>query len=376
MHLVDITMFYAAEGGGVSTYLNAKQQWLAREGSLRHTIVAPRPPSAADELSVRTLPGPTLPGPNGYRLPLTLERAARSVQCLRPDVIEAGDAGPCAWTALRAAQRLGVPAIAFHHCDVVRMARARLGSAAAQATRFYLRNLYSRFDLVLAPSQFITRQLERSGLPALHQPLGFDPQTFRPERRDPGLRAQLGLPQDARLLVYAGRFTADKKVQMLVDAVARLGRNYHLLLIGGGGKLALHERCTRLPFQSDPARLATLLASCDALVHPGDRETFGLIVIEAMACGLPVVVVQGGATAELVDETCGIVTQPDSVPALCQAISALYLRERAVWTQAAQQASARHSWNHVLPMLHQHYQELLARRRPIKLRPELVYASK
>jgi alpha-1,6-mannosyltransferase len=376
MHLVDITMFYAAEGGGVSTYLNAKQQWLAGEGSLRHTIVAPRPPSAADELSVRTLPGPTLPGPHGYRLPLAMERAARTVQWLRPDLIEAGDAGPCAWTAVRAAQRLGIPAIAFHHCDVVRLARARLGGTAAQATQLYLRNLYGRFDLVLAPSQFITRQLERSGIAALHQPLGFDPQIFRSERRDPLLRQRLGLPMDARLLVYAGRFTADKKVQLLVDAVRQLGPQYHLLLVGGGGKLDLHGRCTLLPFESDPVRLATLLASCDALVHPGDRETFGLIVIEAMACGLPVVVVQGGATSELVNEACGIITLADSVPALCEAISDLYRRDLPALAQAAQMVSARHSWNRVLPVLYQRYQELLAHRGQLAVRRELAYVSK
>ena len=68
MHVVDITMFYAAEGGGVSTYLNAKARWLAGRGRIRHTIVSPNLP-AGGPAAQASIPGLAVPGLHGYRMP-------------------------------------------------------------------------------------------------------------------------------------------------------------------------------------------------------------------------------------------------------------------------------------------------------------------
>lgn len=177
------------------------------------------------------------------------------------------------------------------------------------------------------------------------------------------MRRELGLAPETRLLVYAGRFTAEKKLALLVDAVRRLGPRYHLLLVGGGGEL---PRCTQLSlvaFQRDQRRLARLLASCDVLVHPGDCETFGLIVPEAMACGLPVVGTRGGSVAELIDETTGIVVPPNSVDGLAQGIEAIYGMDLAAMARAAaRKAREQYDWNRILPQLMKHYARLLAAR--------------
>ncbi|RZA30929.1 MAG: glycosyltransferase family 1 protein, partial [Lysobacteraceae bacterium] len=113
MHLVDITMFYAAEGGGVSTYLNAKARWLARYGWARHTILSPNVDDDEAPSLVR-VPAVSLPGIHGYRMPVSVAAAARRLRAAQPDLIEAGDAGHSAWAALRLRQRLGIPAIAFY----------------------------------------------------------------------------------------------------------------------------------------------------------------------------------------------------------------------------------------------------------------------
>ncbi|WP_229507965.1 hypothetical protein [Massilia sp. Dwa41.01b] len=62
---------------------------------------------------------------------------------------------------------------------------------------------------------------------ARHQSLGIDSAVFHPSRRVETLRAHLRLPPDARLLVYAGRFTPEKKLPLLIEAVRKLGRPYH-----------------------------------------------------------------------------------------------------------------------------------------------------
>lgn len=373
MHLVDITMFYAAEGGGVSTYLNAKARWLARYGWARHTIFSPNVDDDETPSLVR-VPAVSLPGIHGYRMPVSVAAAARRLRAAQPDLIEAGDAGHSAWAALRLRQRLGIPAIAFYHSDLPRLVLNRFGGTISLGTCKYLAHLYREFDTVLAPSRLMVHQLADIGVThALHQPLGIDSDIFHPSRRRDSLRAELGLPEDTRLLVYAGRFTADKKLDVLIEAVRRLGKPYHLLLVGGGAELARHAQLSFMPFERDQRELAGVLASCDLLVHPGDCETFGLIVLEAMACGLPVVGTSGGGVAELVDDQTGILARPNDAGSLAGAIEAIYGRDLArLGANARRKAHEHYDWSRVFPQLMHRYGSLLAARPGTQRAPERI----
>ena len=358
MHLADITMFYAAEGGGVSTYLNAKSDWLHQRGAT-HTILSPNVDSAGNLVSLPWLP---VPGLHGYKWPWTVGMCARILRQLAPDLVEAGDAGPCAYAALRVARSLGIPAVAFYHSDTPRLLLRRLGPIAEHGCERYLSTLYSRFDLVLAPSRLMVQRLAAMGVEgAVHQTLGIDSRTFTPARRDPGLRAELNLPPDARLLVYAGRFTPEKRLDIVCAALARLGPPYYLLLIGDGpSPPPPGERIVHRDFMHDRAELARILASCDLLVHAGDSETFGLIALEAMSCGLPVVCT-GGGIAELVTPGTGVRAEPDNVESFAAAIESVYGMERAALAaNARRKAVEQHDWEVVLPQMMNRYERLLA----------------
>jgi len=366
MHVVDVTMLYAGAGGGVSTYLDAKARWLHGHSGVRHTIASPNLPRHAGLLAsagppyTAALPGLALPGLGGYRVPRSADSAARVLTALAPDLIEVGDAGPCAWAALRARQQLQVPVVAFFHSDLPQLVRGRFGPAAGRLACSYLQRLYRECDLLLAPSAAMVQRLEGMGLRAAQQPLGIDTAVYTPQRRDPGLRAELGLPESARLLVYAGRFSAGKRLDVLAAAVKRLGAPYHLLMVGGRARRR-RGAVTELPFQPNPRALARLLASCDALVHPGDRETFGLVVLEAMACGVPAVVTSGGAVAELLADGAGVVVAPGSAAALCEGVEALYRQGVAQAGELARRtACPRYDWSRILPQLLARYCALLA----------------
>jgi alpha-1,6-mannosyltransferase len=362
MHLVDITMFYAAEGGGVSTYLNAKAHWLAGRSRVRHTIMSSNVETCAHAVpALVKIPSAGVPGFHGFRMPLSVAGPARLLASVRPDVVEAGDAGHCAWAALRMRKRHDIPAVAFYHSDLPRLVQPRFGRWIARGTCRYLANLYRQFDLVLAPSRIMVQQLDAIGVyGAVHQPLGIDSSVFRPQRRDETLRDRLGLDPDARLLVYAGRFTPEKKLHVLIEAVRKLGDPYHLILVGGGGVLPFCDRVTHIPFRRDQRQLARLLASCDVLVHPGDCETFGLIVLEAMACGLPVVATNRGGVAELVDAETGILAEPNHVDSLAGAIEAIFRRDMERMGHAARRkAVERYDWNEILPQVLGRYEALV-----------------
>jgi len=362
MHLVDITMFYAAEGGGVSTYLNAKAHWLARRSRVRHTIMSSNVETCDHAVpALVKIPSAGVPGFHGFRMPLSVAGPARLLESVQPDVVEAGDAGHCAWAALRMRKRYAIPAVAFYHSDLPRLVQPRLGRLIAHGTCRYLANLYRQFDLVLAPSRIMVDHLDAIGVHgAVHQPLGIDSSVFRPQRRDATLREHLGLDPETRLLVYAGRFTPEKKLHVLIEAVRTLGDPYHLILVGGGGVLPYCDRVTHIPFRRDQRQLARLLASCDVLVHPGDVETFGLIVLEAMACGLPVVGTNKGGVAELVDTETGILAEPNDVASLAGAIEAIFQRDLArMGVAARRKAVERYDWNEILPQVVARYEALL-----------------
>jgi alpha-1,6-mannosyltransferase len=178
-----------------------------------------------------------------------------------------------------------------------------------------------------------------------------DTEVFSPARRTLDLRRLLQLPDDARLLVFAGRFSQEKNLHLLRDAIALLGKPYHLLLIGGGRTGRLSHNVSLLPYRRDSVELAQCLTSADALVHAGSSETFGLVIVEAMACGRPVVGVRAGSVPELVDERVGELAQPESAVSLAQAIRRLYERNPdALGANARERALQRFTWAHVLQL--------------------------
>ncbi|MGZ5832845.1 MAG: glycosyltransferase [Telluria sp.] len=358
MHLVDITMFYAPEGGGVSTYLNAKSRWLARRPRMRHTILTPNLPTQGN---VVHLPNLHVPGLHGYLWPWTVGRCARILRQQKPDLIEAGDASSAAWAALRAARRLQVPAIAFYHSDTPRLLRRRFGKLVEKGAERYMHALYKEFDLVLAPSKLIVQRLASIGIAhAVHQPLGIDSAVFSPAKRDPLLRAELGLAPDTRLLAFAGRFTPEKKLDLLVAAVKKLGHPYHLVMAGcGRTRPPPADNVTVVGFLHRQEALARLLASCDALVHAGDGETFGLIALEAMACGLPVIH-SGGGIAELVDGSTGLQVRPGRIEDLCGAIEAVFAGDRETLSRNAVRRAGWYDWNTIMPQLAARYDSVCA----------------
>jgi len=149
------------------------------------------------------------------------------------------------------------------------------------------------------------------------------------------------------------------------------------VLIGGGAALPRYPQISFIPFKRDQRALARLLASCDVLVHPGDCETFGLIVLEAMACGLPVVASNGGGVAELVDENTGILVPPNSVASLCEGIEAIFRQDRVLLgANAWRKAREHYDWNRVMPQLLNRYAGLLATRPRAELEAEGICATK
>jgi alpha-1,6-mannosyltransferase len=360
MHVADVTMFYAPQGGGVRRYIEAKRQWLRGLAGCTHSLLVPKARRAPAEADTIGLPSVPLPFSNGYRMPLGRTPAARTLVRLRPTVIEAGDPYMLAWASLAAGNSLAAPVVAFCHSDMPRLLGRHYGARAERIAALYCGRLYRRFDLVLAPSRTMTERLHGWGVGnAIHQPLGVDVDVFHPRRRDASLKRRLGLPARSRLLVYAGRFAPEKNLEVLVEAMRRVGPG-HIALLVGAGKAPAHlpPNVRVLSYVSAREELAALLASCDAFVHAGDQETFGLAALEAMACGIPVVGANAGGIAELVQPGAGLLVPPRDARALANGIHELFARDRAAMGVDARRLAQGYAWPAVLHSILGHYAAL------------------
>jgi alpha-1,6-mannosyltransferase len=368
-HLLDATASWNP-GGGMHRVLATKAGWLAQQG-WQHTLLAP----GANGHGQLDCGGVPVPGTGGYRMVLNPRHAQRLIEAQRPDIVEAADPCTLAWATLRATSRLRVPAVAFCHSDLPTAAARLLGGQAADTSRRgrwaarhaqrYIADLYSQFDMVLAPSQTLARRLAAYGVQqVLVQPLGVDCSTFHPTALDPVWRARLcqrlGLHPTVRLLVYTGRFAAEKNLQLLADAVRLLGTGHALLAVGSGPHPPRGPGVHLLPPDANGARLARILASCDAYVHAGDQESFGLGALEAMACGTPTVLSDHGGLGELGRGIAITVARQDPQE-WAQAISACLLASRSALREQALAHAQAHDWPVVLDQLARRYSALLRR---------------
>jgi alpha-1,6-mannosyltransferase len=372
-HIIDTTMLFAPKSGGVKRYLLAKRDWLARHRpGVRHSLVVPGRRTMARADGFVTIAAAPIPFGDGYRLPASLKKWTRIIAHLKPDLVEVGDPYIPGHAGLDAAHALGAAAVGFCHSDPAALAALHFGEWAAAPAQKRWAQFFRRFDLVVAPSQHIANRLDDAGVRRVAvQPLGVDTELFHPSKADPErVRRELGLRPDCKLLLFVGRPAREKNLESLVGALDLLPDDYRLLVIGAGKFLDPHPKLICLDYVTDQATLTRLMASADAFVHANAQEPFGLVVLEAMAAGLPVVGPSVGGIAENIDDEVGQKATEATREGLADAIQTLFQRDLAALARAARErAETRHSWGHTFDGLSGLYAGLLGvdLARPLRL---------
>jgi glycosyltransferase involved in cell wall biosynthesis/predicted metal-dependent phosphoesterase TrpH len=225
----------------------------------------------------------------------------------RYDLVHVVSPGPAGAGAALVARVMGIPQVASHHTELDAYARLRSGDPRVEAAmKGGLALLYAGAESVLSPSAHADVSLHGLGVAPERigrWDRGVDIARFGSSRRDPGM-----LPGAVNVL-YAGRLTREKGIDLLADAFltahARDPR-LHLVLAGGGpDEELLRERvgvhATFLGWLEGD-ELARAYASADVFLFPSRTDTFGQVVLEAQASGLPVVAVAEGGPAELIED--------------------------------------------------------------------------
>jgi len=216
--------------------------------------------------------------------------------------------GPAGVVAGMTARMLGVPLAGSYHTELTAYAQLRSGDPRiAMGMQLALGAFYGRCGVVLSPSAAADASLRGLGIADERigrWDRGVDVRRFAPERREPGL-----LPAGRVNVLYAGRLAREKGADLLADAfLAARARDarLHLVLAGGGPeeeplRARLGGAATFLGWLDGDA-LAATYASADVFLFCSTTDTFGQVVLEAQASGLPVVAAAAGGPAELIED--------------------------------------------------------------------------
>jgi glycosyltransferase involved in cell wall biosynthesis len=270
--------------------------------------------------------------------------------------------GPMGLTALIAAKLLRLKTVGIYHTNFPEYVRQLTDDANLEAlTRRYMHFFYGAMDAVQVPSETVRRSLIEDGFSpdTLHVVgRGVDLERFSPARRDSRIWRRHGI-ESAFKFLYVGRISREKNVELLLQAfefVRRAGHEAACVVVGEGPMLAELKRRharhdVRFLGELRGEALAEVYASADAFVFPSLTDTYGNVVLEAHASGLPAIVMGCGGPQETVRRfQSGIVVEEESADALARAMErivsepvlAATLRERAI------AAASFLSWDQVL----------------------------
>ena len=309
LHIALVSETFPPEVNGVANTLGRLCQGL-RERGHRLQLVRPRQAddTAPNDDQLLLTRGWPLPGYAGLQWgQSSLHKLLRRWQRNRPDVLYIATEGPLGLSALRAARRLGIPVVSGFHTNFQQYSDHYGFGLLTRLLTGYLRWFHNRSRLTLVPSPSQRLELQRRGFERLELlARGVDGQLFHPARRSAALRAEWGLGEDEIAVLHVGRLAAEKNLQLLTRAFRQLQRDLpqqrlRLVLVGDGPLRAQLQ--TELPealfcgVQRGEA-LAAHYASGDLFLFPSLSETFGNVVLEALASGLAVVAFDQAAAAQ------------------------------------------------------------------------------
>lgn len=225
----------------------------------------------------------------------------------RPDVLYIATEGPLGLSALRAARRLSIAVVSGFHTNFPQYSGQYGLGLLARLLTHYLRWFHRRTAITLVPSVSQRLELERRGFERLELlARGVDAGLFNPTRRNQALRESWGLGPDDIAVLHVGRLAAEKNLGLLRPSLEALQKAYphkrlRLIMVGDGPQRAALEQQVPDAMFCGAQRgevLAEHYASGDLFLFPSLTETFGNVVLEAMASGLAVVAYDEAAAAQ------------------------------------------------------------------------------
>ena len=367
MRITLVTDTYLPEVNGVTTVLATMRQGLLARGHEVQVIAPAYDRPGPDDAGVLRRWSMRFPPYPAMRLSLPVgSDVGRALDAFAPDIVHVATEGPLGTVGRRAAIARGIPLVTSFHTDFPRYAKRYLGGWAVRPVQRYLRRFHAPAFLTQTPSQTTRDELAALGF---RRPVvwgrGVDTRLFHPAHRSPERRTALGVTDGTPVVLHVSRLAVEKDVGTLVGtfqrAHAALGDRARFVVAGDGPEAGMVRAA--LPFAThygfiDRRRLAEVYADSDLFVFPSPTETCGLVVLEAMASGLPVITSdQGGVLENVRHALNGLMVPAGDAEAFGQAAVDLArnARGREAMASAARAFAVARDWEREIDQLEPMY---------------------
>jgi glycosyltransferase involved in cell wall biosynthesis len=270
--------------------------------------------------------------------------------------IHSATPGPIGLAALAIARIMRLPIYGTYHTALPQyISQLTEDSSMVEVVWKFLEWYYNQMDVVYVPSHSTGDELAAKGIKKdkiRFYSRGIDVKRFHPSKRNGFFKSRFGVAPGNLKFLYVGRVSREKNLGLLADSyrkLAELSPGIHLVVIGDGPYLSDMEEALKgepVTFTGflEGEDLAQAYASCDVFLFPSTTDTFGNVVLEAQASGLPVVVTdQGGPRENLIDGKTGFIVPADDPEAFVQA--ALKLIDNASLLKAMKQNARAYAEN-------------------------------
>lgn len=364
---------------GVSVVTELSVEGLARRG-WECEVIAPRYADSLQDAiacgmsrvpvhSVASVPFPAYPD---IRIAAPyFDLVKRVARRFAPNVVHSATEFVIGRMGQMAAKSTGAVKVSSFHTDFARYAEAYGLPFLRSPVSQYLMRYHRRSRRVFTPSKQTRNELQNSGLNNVEVwGSGVDTSIFSPAKRSFDLRGRF--PANSFLFLHVGRLAAEKGVGRILEAYSRVREvmppdSVHLIIAGAGPqesaiRIAAPDGVTFLGVLDRKVDLPALYASCDAFVFASTTETLGLVILEAMASGLPVIAAPAGGVADNLDHGInGLAYDPGNVEEMARAM-VLVATTSGLAEQlslGALETATGQSWDRALDRLDESYRELL-----------------
>jgi len=336
-------------------------------------------PENKHQIQMHKIPGWKFPLYKDYKLALPTDNFfKKKIEKFKPDIIHLNSPETLGHAALKYAEKHNIPVVATYHTHFTSYFKYYNLSVLEPIVWPYLRKFYNRCDKVYVPSLPMIQELKNHGFKRMkYIPHGVDTKMFNPKYRSIEWRKKYGVNKKI-VILFVSRLVWYKDLKLFVDVYNKLhnNRNVAFVLVGKGpDQKELEELMPKAKFLGHQTgkSLSTSYASSDIFLFPSTTETFGNVVVEAMASKLPCVCANAGGPKGIIhDGVTGYLSKPNNINSFMKNVNILLknkkLREK-IGDKALEYARAQ-SWDKICDDLIESYDEVIMhhkKRRPINL---------